>query len=165
MGAVTLYIDVMCAFNTSIEPLDVEPSAPYMTCRCLLGVLRLGLISGSRTHLEFDGVSGLAGMCDGPAIRAECVVGESLKLVGGLLPIAVMIAHTGLSSRNEPLVDVRRLGFIAFLAMTAGLNGWTPVAAKTAQIMFSVNEQRNTHPNTPTKSPFVTLLICKFSKV
>ena len=61
-------------------------------------------------------------MCDGPAIRAECVVGESSKLVGGLLPIVAMMAHTGLGcgSGNKPLVDVGRLGFIAFSGMTAG---------------------------------------------
>jgi hypothetical protein len=134
MGAVTLYIDVMCAFDTSIEPLDVEPSVPYMTHRHLLGVSRLRSIFGSWTHLEFDGVLGLAGMCDGPEIGAECVVGESLKSVRGLLPIAVMMVCIELScsNRNEPLADVRRLGFIAFSTMTAELNRWTPVATKAA---------------------------------
>ena len=99
-GTITLYIDVMCTFNTSIEPFDVEPSftwhSLYMIHRHLLGVSRLGLISGSQTHLEYEGVLGLVGMCNGPAIGAECVVGESSKLIGGLLPIVVMMACTGL---------------------------------------------------------------------
>ena len=82
-------------------------------------------------------------MCDEPTIGAECVVDESSKSVGGQLPIMTMIVHTGLGcgNGNEPLVDVGRLGFIAFSGMTAGSNGWTPVAAKAALTVSSVNEE------------------------
>ena len=49
-GAITLYSEVVHTFDTNIKPLNVVPSAPYMTCRHLLSFSRLGLISGSWTH-------------------------------------------------------------------------------------------------------------------
>jgi hypothetical protein len=51
--------------------------------------------------------------------------GDSSKDVGGWLPIAVMMARTGLGWRMEKdaFVEVGKLGFICSLVMASGLNG------------------------------------------
>ena len=104
-------------------------------------------------------------MNDGPEIDAKCVVGESLSVVGGQLPIAAITARTGLSCRrgNVPFVDVGKLRFICVSAMASGLNGQTPVAENAALIVSSVKAHRYVHPNMPAKSAFMTWVLCKSS--
>lgn len=53
-AVVTLYVDVIHILDMSIKLLNVEASVLYITCRHLLGILRLSLMSCLQTHLEFD---------------------------------------------------------------------------------------------------------------
>ena len=54
-----------------------------------------------------------------------CIEGDSSKDVGGWLPIALIIARTGLGWRmgNDVFVEIGKLGFICSAVMASGLNG------------------------------------------
>jgi len=153
--------------ETSKDPLEVEASALYIMRILFDGVSSFGSIFGSRRlRFEGDGDGDAERVIrDGPAVGAKCAVGESSNVVGGRLPIVLMMARTGLgwSKGNEPFVDVGKLGLVWFSDMASGLNGYTPVAENAALIVSSVKDRRYAHPNTPTKLALVTLDLCRSS--